>query len=154
MRTLTPVIEYVWQSDEFPICTVDVPVAEIAARFGIPLLFWEEPGLGSASGFGCRLASGSMILLEEFAHARQHLGAKGPTIYVEAAELVERGIPRTLESIRVGLGLAPENVSWSQTESGLEAARQIVQAAQARRRDAPSPTFNARTLSGKPIPGS
>ena len=137
MKTPTPLAEYVWQSEEFPACTVDVPVTDLATRFGIPLLFWEEPGLGDASGFGCRLASGSTIFLEEFAHARKHLGAKGPTIYVEAAELVERGIRGTVEDIRAGLDLAPENITWSQTESGLQSARQIVQAARARRgRDA------------------
>lgn len=129
MNTLTPLVEYVWQSAEFPVCTIDVPVAVLAERFGIPLAHWEEPGLGSASGFGCRLVSGLVLRLEEFTHARDHLGAKGPTIYVEATELIERGIQSTLASTLAGLDLSPQSVTWSQTESALPAARQVVQAA-------------------------
>ena len=125
MNTLTHLTEYVWQSAELPVCTVDVPVRVLAERFGIPLAHWEEPGLGGASGFGCRLASGLVLLLEELSHAREHLGAKGPTIYVEATELVERGIQSTLASTLAGLDLSPQSVTWSQTEAGLQAAREI-----------------------------
>ena len=125
MSTLTHLTEYAWQSAEFPVCTVDVPVGLLAERFGIPLAHWEEPGLGGASGFGCRLASGLVLFLEELSHAREHLGAKGPTIYVEATELVERGIQSTLASTLAGLDLSPQSVTWSQTETGLQAAREI-----------------------------
>jgi hypothetical protein len=126
--------EYVWQSGEFPLCTVCVPVAQLAERFGISLVHWEEPGLGSATGFGCRLASGLVLLLEELAHARKHLGTAGPTIYVEAVEVVERGIQATLVSTLAGLRLSPQSVIWSQPESGLRSAQSIVEAASERKR--------------------
>jgi hypothetical protein len=129
MNTPTFITNYVWRSAEFPVCTVNVPVARLAERLSFPLVQWEEPGLGSATGFGCRLSSGLVLLLEEFAHAREHLGAKGPTIYVEAVELIEHGIVATLASALAGLNLSHQEVDWVQTDSGLQSARQFVQAA-------------------------
>ena len=123
--------EFFFSSPEFPVCVVNVPVADLAGRLCIPLTQWEEPGLGGATGFGCKMASGLLVRLEELAHARANLGAKGPTVYVQAHELIERGIQGTLAEILVGIALSPENVTWSQSESGVEAARQMVQAADA-----------------------
>jgi len=128
MNAPVPLGEYSWLSEAFPLCTVNVPVAELAQRFGIAVANWQEPGLGSASGFGCRLTSGLVLLLEELSHAREHLGAAGPTIYVEATALLEQGIEATLAGTLTGLHLSPQNIVWSQTESGLQSARNIVQA--------------------------
>ena len=111
---------------------VDVPVEVLAERWGIPLAHWEEPGLGHASGFGCKLASGLSVLLEEFSHAREHQEALGPTLLVEASELIEHGIEGMLVSVLSGLGLPRHSVTWLQTESGFQAARQVVEAARDR----------------------
>jgi hypothetical protein len=68
-----------------------------------------------------------LIFLEQFLYARESFGA-GPTIYVEAAELVDRGVNSILvEAIR-GIGLEVNAVTWQQTEDGVQAARQLVQA--------------------------
>ena len=132
MSTPAPLTEYVWRSADFPLCTVGIPVEVLAERWGMPLAHWEEPGLGHASGFGCKLASGLVVMLEEFAHVREHQGALGPTLHVEAIELIERGIEGTLASVLSGLGLPHHSVTWLQTESGLQAARQVVGAARGR----------------------
>ena len=127
MSTLTFLPEHVWQSPEFPLCTVNVPVAELAQRLGFPLVTWDESGLGNASGFGCKLESGMVLLLEELAHAREYLGAAGPTIYVEASALVAQGVGTSVTSVLNGLGLSPQNVTWSQDASGLQSAERITQ---------------------------
>jgi len=129
MKKLTPITDYAWQSDKFAVCTVDVPVAELAERLDLPLVQWEEDGLGSATGFSCRLASGLILFLEELEHLRKHHGAKGPTIYVDASELVERGIQGTLSTALDALGLPRTSVTWVQDESSLGTARWLVKTA-------------------------
>lgn len=99
-----------------PLCTVNVSVAQLAQRFGIAVSRWEEPGLGSASGFVCKLPSGLVLFLEELDHAVKHLGFGGPTISVEATALGEQGIRATLEGALTGLDLLPQNVVWAQTD--------------------------------------
>lgn len=125
-------IDHHWQSGDFPLCTVNIPVVELAQRLGIPLAEWEGPGLGSASGFCCKLASGLLLLLEEFSHAREHLGATGPTVYVDASDLVEQGFDDVLTSVLADLGLATHHVTWAQTEAGFREAGRVVQSAAAR----------------------
>ena len=119
-------LEYRWRSAEFPLCVVNVAAADLSARLGIPLNRWSEDGLGPARGFIRRFPSGLALLVQELEHATSHLGAKGPTIYVEAAELVANGIAHTISEVLIALGLSHESLVWLQTESGLEAARQIV----------------------------
>lgn len=125
-------IDHQWQSGEFPLCTVNTPVVELAQRLGIPLAEWEEPGLGSATGFCCKLASGLLLLFEEFSHAREHLGATGPTVYVDASDLVEQGIDNLFTIVLADLGLSKHHVTWLQTDAGLREAEWVVQSAEAR----------------------
>jgi hypothetical protein len=133
MHPPTPLTEYKFHCD-FPICTLSVPVAELAKRFGLKLDQWEEPGLGRGIGFGCTLASGLVLFLEEYEHAYVRLGPPGPTVHIEASELVARGVETTLQDVLAGLGLTRTDVAWSQSQDGLETARQMIQAAQARSR--------------------
>ncbi|MBB4125821.1 hypothetical protein GGR77_001092 [Xanthomonas translucens] len=113
---------------EFPLCTIQTSIFELSERLQIPLDSWEEPGMGEAHGFGCRLASGAIVVLVELDHGRNHLGS-GPTIYVEASQLVEHGIEVTLSETIAGLLLSRESVTWLQTEEGRLAAKLVVQAA-------------------------
>ena len=84
--------------------------------------------MGQAHGFGCRLASGAIVILVELDHARKHLGC-GPDIYVEASELVVRGIEVVLSENLAGLALSRESVTWLQNEESRQAARLVTQAA-------------------------
>jgi hypothetical protein len=121
------ITEYAWRSGDFPLCVIDVPVAELAERWGIALAHWDEPGLGPASGFACRVgAAGLVVFLEELAHARESLGAPGPTLIVEAAELVERGIDSTLATVLSHFGLSDRNVTWVRTDAGLQHAKWVM----------------------------
>lgn len=131
MSAPTLLTEYVWQSPELPLCTVNVPVAELAQQLGFPLAEWEESGLGPARGFSCKPASGMVLLLEELAHARERLGTTGPTIYVEASALLAQGVEPSVTSVLTGLGLSPQNVTWSQDASGLQSAKLVAQELQA-----------------------
>ena len=127
MNNPQQITEYAWRSLDFPLCVIDVPVAELAERWGIALAHWDEPGLGAASGFACSVGgAGLVVLLEEFAHARESLGAPGPTLIVEATELLVHGIEGTLGTVLSHLGLSYSNVTWAQTETGLQFARQII----------------------------
>lgn len=87
--------------------------------------------MGEASGFGCRLANGIVVFFEEFAHARENFGT-GPTILVGASKLIENGIDGTLFWVLEGFGLSGQCVTWLQTESGVHAAKLVVQAAKER----------------------
>jgi len=113
---------------EFPLCTIHTSIFELSERLQIPLESWEEPGMGEAHGFGCRLASGAIVVLVELDHARKHFGC-GPDIYVEASELVDRGIEVVLNETLAGLALSRESVTWLQNEEGRQAAKLVVQAA-------------------------
>jgi hypothetical protein len=126
MTSLAYVAEYVWPSMEIPLCTIDVPIATLAEQHGMPLSRWEESGLGSASGFGCRVPSGLFLFVEELDYARQYLGYKGPAIYVAATELIERGLAETLAIALAGLELSAHNLVWVQTEEGLQFAAELV----------------------------
>jgi hypothetical protein len=116
--------EYKWQSGEMPVCTVNVPVSELSRQLGMRLISWEEEGLGTATGFFCRLQSGEVLLLEELAHAREHLGAKGPTVYMEARALSELGVKQAVAIVLAGLGLPASKLGWVQTEAGLQGSSQ------------------------------
>lgn len=118
---------YAWRSLDVPLCVIAVPAAELAERWGIALAHWDEPGLGPASGFICSAGpAGLVVLLEEFAHARENLGAPGPTLIVEASELLEHGVEGMLALILPHFGLSSRHVTWVQTEAGLQSARQIL----------------------------
>ena len=101
---------------------INVRAMELSARLDIPLLRWQEDGLGDVNGFGCRLSSGLVLLVEEAVHAVQYLGATGPTIYVESMHLAARGIAPVISEVIAGLHLSTENLTWYQTEEGLKGA--------------------------------
>lgn len=112
--------EYTWRSAEFPVGSVNVSAKELSARLNLPLLRWEEDGLGEAHGFGCRLPNALVLKVSELNYP-----ATQSVIYIEACALVERGISSSICEILDGLGLSRENLTWTQTEEGLEAAHQI-----------------------------
>jgi hypothetical protein len=128
MNTLIAITEHQWSSPEYPLCELSIPVSEIASSLGIPLHFWSEDGLGPASGFMCRLPSGLVLFVQEFEHARERLGSKGPTVLVEATDLVALGVVAATNEVLAAFGLATHQVSWQQSEAGTQAARQALAA--------------------------
>ena len=78
---------YTWPTDVVPLGGLTVRINDLAARLGLPLQMWDVDGLGPARGFGGRLPSGWVVLLEELENAVKYHGAKGPSVYVDAAVL-------------------------------------------------------------------
>jgi hypothetical protein len=126
MNKVVAITEYQWSTPEYPLCELAVPVSEIAASLGIHLHFWNEDGLGAASGFMCRLSSGLALLVQEFEHAREHLGSKGPTVLVEATDLVALGVTTATNEVLTAFGLAAHQINWLQSDAGIQAARQVL----------------------------
>ncbi|MCW0411225.1 hypothetical protein NB709_001101 [Xanthomonas sacchari] len=110
----------------FPLCTVQTSIFDLAEQLNLPLHRWEEPGLGPTHGFGCRLDTGHFVVVEEHEHARAQLGI-GATLYVEASQLIERGIDAVLSETIAGLSVPRQSVTWVQTEDAVEEAKRVVQ---------------------------
>jgi hypothetical protein len=66
---------------------------------------WDVDGLGPARGFGGRLPSGWVVLLEELENAVKYHGAKGPSVYVDAAVLGAIGAEPLVSELQEALGL-------------------------------------------------
>lgn len=110
------------QGDDVPratraaICTLAVPVEDVAARLGLVIEEWEEHGLGTARGGFVGIATGRVLLLSELAHARRHLGAKGPTVEVDMADLEGEGATgpaALLGEVVTGLGIKDAEIDWT-----------------------------------------
>ena len=72
MKAYTPEDGNTWPGGAlYPVCTLRLPVAELAARVGVPLDAWEEDGMGDATGFCAQLAAGPWVLVTEYAHSRR-----------------------------------------------------------------------------------
>jgi hypothetical protein len=134
MNALEQLREYRWRTDEFPVCSVNVRVAELSRRLGFQEESWNEDGLGKATGFLCRAPSGLIILARELEHAVQHFGDQGPTLYIEADDVMRRGVQTAVNEVLEALSLPESSLTWSQQDSAPEAAREAVARAEQKRR--------------------
>lgn len=112
---------------EFPVCTVNITVAQIAASLEVPFDTWDEPGLGMAMGFAYRLPNGATIYLEELAEVSRSRG-NASTIHVDPSAFLRRNVNEVISSAIEGLGLPKSCVSWVQTELSWSAAQKIAEA--------------------------
>jgi len=99
------------------IATLNVRVEVIARRHGLTLEAWEEDGLGAASGFGLKLATGRVVLFTELAHEIKHFGARGPVIYADAGVLVADGAEAIVDEVLAAIGLDRGDVGRIATEA-------------------------------------
>jgi hypothetical protein len=104
--------DYRFSSTDWPIVRLVVNVATLASRFGFSIDHWQEGGLGSASGMLLSLASGRVVLLRELEHAVRYLGAKGPTIHVEASHLAQYGVEPLVNEVLDALELSRDATDW------------------------------------------
>src|SRR5690242_8557437 len=51
MDALTLVSEHSWDTTDFPLCQVSIPIDALAMRVGASVREWDEDGLGTARGF-------------------------------------------------------------------------------------------------------
>jgi hypothetical protein len=65
----------------------------------------------------CRLPSGLVVFIEEFEHARERMGTKGPTVVLESADLAARGVAAAVKEVLAAFGLAAQHVTWVQSEA-------------------------------------
>lgn len=115
--------EHTWKSADFPLCQVAFSAAELASRLGLPLLHWEEDGLGPSTGFLCQLPTGLVVLVQDFT-LKPGLGA---SLHIDASELTKRGIQSPLQEVLSGFKLTRDALTWEQTEDGLQGARLVVE---------------------------
>ena len=84
MHVLTPLYFYKWKTVELPIFRLTVRVSDLANSLGLKVENWEIDGLGEASGFIVQSNTGLVIYAVELLHGIEHLGNRGPVIYVDA----------------------------------------------------------------------
>ena len=102
---------YTWPTAPVALGALSVRVDDLAARLGVAVHAWEVDGLGPARGFGGRMPSGAVILLEELELAVRHQGARGPSVYVDASQLVAAGPKPLAEELLSALALCPEELA-------------------------------------------
>jgi hypothetical protein len=106
------IADYRFSSTDWPVVRLVVNVATLASRFGFTIDHWEEDGLGPASGMLLRLASGRVVLVCELEHAVKHLGARGPTIHVDASHLAQDGVEPLVNEVLDALELSRDATDW------------------------------------------
>ena len=123
MKAYTPEDGNTWPGGAlYPVCTLRLPVAELAARVGVPLDAWEEDGMGDATGFCAQLAAGPWVLVTEYAHSRRE-HQLGPALEVDATVLAHLGVARALALLQAEMGFGNEDLSWVSPD-GQAAARE------------------------------
>jgi hypothetical protein len=109
---VTQLPDYRFSSPDTDLLVISVRLSAIAERLGLTVQAWEEDGLGPASGAFVRLPSGVVVLMLELEHAVKHLGAKGPTFLVGAADVVAAGAESLVSEILENLGLTKDAIVW------------------------------------------
>lgn len=108
---IEPLTAFAWPTDGVPLAGLAVRVDDLAARLGVPVLAWDEDGLGPARGICCRVPSGRVYFLEELELAVMHQGARGPTVYVDAADLGAFGVGPLVAEVLAALGLSRSDLT-------------------------------------------
>lgn len=108
---LEVVNSYAWPTDGFPFASLGIRVVDLALRLGVTTKQWDVDGLGRATGFGFRAASGRVYLLEEIDLSVKHGLVNGSTVYADAGELASNGGAVLAEEMITALGLAPTEVA-------------------------------------------
>jgi len=99
-----------WPIDEWGLAYLAVRMEEIARRCSLPLMTWNEDGLGAACGCCLRLPSGTVFLLMELAHEISHFKLKGPQVLIDMGDALRQGIDAPLAELLAALGLSPGDV--------------------------------------------
>ena len=89
---------------------LSLPMKEIASRVGLRVEVWDEDGLGTARGCWVPIRDGMVVLLRELDHAREHLGATGPVVWVDSGDAIAVGFDNLLQSTLDALSLSMEEV--------------------------------------------
>jgi hypothetical protein len=123
---ISQISEYRFTSPEMPILSVSMPLAEIADRFGFTMEAWEEDGLGPACGVFVRFPSERVMFLRELKHAIAHLGAVGPTVWVDASQIAAFGVEPLVTEFLESFGLQRYALSWVASDDSRGVAAQVL----------------------------
>jgi hypothetical protein len=82
----------------------------LAGALSIKTDEWEEDGLGLARGAWLKLSTGRVVLVYELAHSIDYLGARGPTVEVEAGEATALGLSRLTAEVKSELSLTDKQI--------------------------------------------
>jgi hypothetical protein len=107
---LEPIASHTWPTDGLPFGGIAIRVADLATRLGLVLRAWQVDGLGPAHGFAFRVPSGRVYLAQELELEVRYYGARGPTLYADATELVSPGIKALVDEVAAELGLSAAEV--------------------------------------------
>jgi hypothetical protein len=103
--------EVVWRAGEFPLASLTIRVDELAARLNLPLYREREDVGRTVRGFGGRLPSGRIFLLEEIGHPFDPTRSGDVVLTVDAADLAGQGAEPLLAEVLEALGLPRSDVA-------------------------------------------
>lgn len=124
---------YHWPTVLVPACVLRVSFDDLVDRHALAVEHWDEDGLGPARGGAYLLDSELVVAIQDLLHASVHLHVAGPTVEVDAVDLIANGIAGTVRKILDGLRLPDDAIDWMPDEAGLEAARGLVRSVEERR---------------------
>src|SRR5262245_60200969 len=122
---------YTWPTAPVALAALAVRVDDLATRLGVAVHTWDEDGLGPACGFGGRLPSGCVVLLQELQYSIQYHGAIGPGVFVDASELGAVGPDPLVEELLAELGLSKSDLAGVVDEAALRNAAELAARARA-----------------------
>lgn len=117
---------YTWPTTQFPLAGLCVRVDELAARLGVTIHTWVEDGLGPARGFGGRLPSGTVVLLEELETSIEHGYSQGPGVYVDASVMASVGPEALVAELLAELGLSRSDLEYAANEQNRQGAIELM----------------------------
>ncbi len=96
---------YTWPNEGIAFAGLDIRVDDLANRLGVGVQEWDVDGLGEARGFGLRSQSGVVYVLEELKLMVLYKGARGPSVYADAADLVRLGTDALIDELFAAIEL-------------------------------------------------
>lgn len=126
------VFNHLWPSgDSLALTAITLSLPELARRFSLNVVTWEEDGLGEAHGCMLKLPSGRVILAWDLEHTKREI----VSIEVDAGDAVEMGLRAFLDEVRFALELSAEQIepNTEDTQAFLKEAQEGVRRGQARR---------------------
>jgi hypothetical protein len=118
---------YRWPTLEVALAEFGVRVDELAARLNLHVHEWQIDGLGPARGFGGRLSSGRPFELYELQYPIQYGRAKGPALFVDAADLEKQGVQALIAEILQELHASSSELVWVMDHASEQQAARLLQ---------------------------
>jgi len=134
---------------DHPLVMLSIDVQTLANNKNIIIDEWEEDGLGTHRGFFIKTHGDFIVLLSQSDHGMQHLGHKGPIVYVDGQDAVNHGydalLKATLLTFNLSIGQVSREVNckveWKNlAKSDLEATRRYRNSLTTRRNRLHKPT--------------